>query len=164
MNTQERILIVDDEPDLLRLLKRSLQEDLGCQTETVTSGQEALKLLNKQVFDVALIDMKMPAMSGLELLELLLEEHPWLTVVMMTAHGCIELAVEAIKTGAYDFITKPFDTEAIAFTLQKALERSRLLRENLRLQRDVRNCEPFQDIVGNSARMKRVYELIQTLI
>ena len=161
MNTQERILIVDDEPDLLRLLKRSLQEELGCQIETATSGQEALKLLNKQIFDVVLIDMKMPAMSGLELLELLLEENPWLTVVMMTAHGCIELAVEAIKTGAYDFITKPFDTEAIAFTLQKALERSRLLRENLRLQRDVRNCKPFQDIVGNSARMKRVYELIQ---
>jgi len=161
MNTQERILIVDDEPDLLRLLKRSLQEELGCQIETATSGQEALKLLNKQIFDVVLIDMKMPAMSGLELLELLLEENPWLTVVMMTAHGTIETAVEAMKTGAYDFITKPFDTEAIAFTLQKALERSRLLRENLRLQRDVRNCKPFQDIVGNSARMKRVYELIQ---
>jgi len=161
MTTQETILIVDDEPDLLRLLKRSLQEDLGCQVETATSGPEALKLLKEVVVDVALIDMKMPNMDGLDLLELILEDHPWMTVVMMTAHGCIELAVEAIKSGAYDFITKPFDTEAIAFTLQKALERSKLLRENLRLQRDLIGRQPFHNLVGNSPKMQRVYELIQ---
>ncbi|WP_457571799.1 sigma-54-dependent transcriptional regulator [Desulfovulcanus sp.] len=163
MNSQEKesILIVDDEPDLLRLLKRSLREDLGCHIETATSGPEALKLLNDLAVDVALIDMKMPGMDGLELLELILEEHPWMTVVMMTAHGCIELAVQAIKSGAYDFITKPFDAEAVAFTLQKALERSQLLRENLRLQRDIRGRETFQNLVGNSPKMHRVYELIQ---
>lgn len=160
---RERILIVDDEPDLLRLLKRSLEEDLQCIIETALSGEEALNILSQKSMDVVLIDMKMPGMSGLELLQFILEDHPWMTIVMMTAHGCIELAVEAIKSGAYDFITKPFDTETISFTLQKALERSRLLRENLRLQKDIRTCTSFQDIVGTSPKMKRIYELIQTV-
>ncbi len=158
---KERILIVDDEVDLLRLLKRTLPEDLNCEVFTASSGENALRLLSEQPMDLALVDMKMPGMDGLDLLEHLRREHPWLTVVMMTAHGCIELAVQAIRSGAYDFITKPFDHEALILTLQKALERSRLLRENLRLQKHVKQHQAFQNLVGKSAAMQRLYETIQ---
>jgi DNA-binding NtrC family response regulator len=158
---KERILIVDDEADLLKLLKRTVPEDLNCEVLTASSGENALRLLSEQPMDLALVDMKMPGMDGLDLLEHLRREHPWLTVVMMTAHGCIELAVQAIRGGAYDFITKPFDHEGLILTLEKALERSRLLRENLRLQKHVKQHQAFQNLVGKSAAMQRLYETIQ---
>ncbi len=157
----DRILVVDDEVDLLRLLKRSLVKDLECEVLTASSGEEALMILQKDSVDLALVDMKMPGMDGLALLELIRRDYPWLTVVMMTAHGCIELAVEAMRSGAYDFITKPFDHEALVLTLNKALERSRLLRENLRLQRRLRGETTFQNIVGKSPAMQRVFDAIQ---
>jgi DNA-binding NtrC family response regulator len=158
---KEIILVVDDAPDMLQLLKRSLEPALNCEVKTAHSGEEALRLLEQEPADLALIDMKMPGMDGMELLFQLRRKHPWLTVVMMTAHGCIELAVEAIKSGAYDFITKPFDHDALVLNLGKALERSRLLRENLKLQRHVQLHEAFQNLVGRSAKMQRVYEAIQ---
>lgn len=155
------ILVVDDELDMLQLLKRSLEPDLGCRILTASSGVEALELLSETSLDLALLDIKMPGMDGLELLAQLRQVQPWLTVVMMTAHGCIEIAVQAIKTGAYDFVTKPFDHDALVLTLGKALERSRLLRENLKLQRCAREGEAFQNLVGRSSAMKRVFETIQ---
>ena len=158
---KETILVVDDAPDMLQLLQRSLEPELQCEVKTARSGAEALSLLEQEPADLALIDMKMPGMSGMELLEELRRRHPWLTVVMMTAHGCIELAVEAIKSGAYDFITKPFDHDALVLNLRKALERSRLLRENLNLQRRANLKDAFQNLVGRSAKMQRVYESIQ---
>lgn len=159
--TKETLLIVDDEEDLLQLLKRSLEPDLGCEVKVASSGGEALNVLERVSVDLLLVDMKMPEMNGLELLEQVRAGYPWLTVVMMTAHGCIELAVQAIRMGAYDFITKPFDHETLVLSLNKALERSRLLRENLNLQRHVQMHEAFQNLVGKSARMQRVYEAIQ---
>lgn len=158
---KDTLLVVDDEKDMLRLLKRSLEPDLGCEVRTALSGEEALEILSEETIDLILLDMKMPGMGGLELLELIRREHPWLTVVMMTAHGCIEIAVQAIKMGAYDFITKPFDHEALVWNLGKALERSRLLRENLKLQRNASRQDAFQDLVGKSPKMQRVYETIQ---
>lgn len=157
----ETILVVDDEIDLLHLLKRGLESDLGCLVQTAASGPDALQLLGEGPVDLALIDMKMPGMDGFELLQQLRREQPWLTVVMMTAHGCIELAVQAIRSGAYDFITKPFEHDNLVLTLEKALERSRLLRENLRLQKHVQQRETFQHFIGRSSKMQRVFESIQ---
>ena len=119
---KDAILIVDDEEDLVQLLKRMLESELDCEAHTALSGVEALAILEKNPIDVALIDMRMPGMNGLELLERLREEHPWLTVIMMTAYGCIELAVNAIKAGAYDFISKPFEDEVVTLSIAKALE------------------------------------------
>lgn len=157
----ETLLIVDDEKDMLQLLKRSLEPEMGCHVKTAASGEEALKIIDAETLDLVLLDMKMPGMDGFELLQRIRRKHSWLTVIMMTAHGCIELAVEAIKKGAYDFVTKPFDHEALVLTLNKALERSRLLRENLKLQRHMQCHEAFQELVGRSARMQRIYETIQ---
>jgi len=160
---QARVLIVDDEPDMLHLLKRSLEPDLNCRVDTTPSAQTAIRMLSQTAYDLLLADIKMPVMSGLELLEIVKAEHPELTVVMMTAYGHVEMAVEAMKRGAYDFITKPFEHEALIIRLEKALERSALIRENSRLQRVCSKDAAFENLVGNSPKMQRVYETIQTI-
>jgi len=158
---QRSILIVDDELDLLQLLRRSLGPDLNCRIETASSGKQALEILSHRQFDLVLADIKMPEMDGLELLELIKRRIPYLTVVMMTAYGTVDTAVEAMRNGAYDFVTKPFDHDALIVRLEKALERSRLLQENFRLQMECRDSAAFQNLVGKSASMNRVYETIQ---
>jgi DNA-binding NtrC family response regulator len=155
------ILIVDDEQDLLGLLKRSLEPDLNCRVETAASGEEALKQLSESRFDLVLADIKMPGMDGLELLQIIKRKNPDQTVVMMTAFGEIDTAVGAIRSGAYDFITKPFEHDALVLRLEKALERSVLIEENLRLQQTCGPLSLFQDLVGKSAVMQRLFETIQ---
>jgi DNA-binding NtrC family response regulator len=158
---EKSILIVDDELDMLQLLKRSLGPDLNCRIDTAQSGKEALQLISQTPYDLVLADIKMPEMDGLELLELIKRDHGDLTVVMMTAFGSVETAVEAMRQGAYDFISKPFDHETIIMRLEKALERSSLIRENYRLQMECKNREVFHKLVGNSAIMNRLYETLQ---
>ena len=158
---QKSILIIDDERDLLQLLKRSLEPDMKCRIHTAQSGKEGLRILARESLDLVLADIKMPEMSGLELLERIKRDYPDLTVVMMTAFGGVETAVEAMRNGAYDFITKPFDHETLLVRLEKALERSSLIRENFRLQMECKGQEPFQKLVGNSEIMKRLYETVQ---
>ena len=96
----ETILVVDDEKDMLNLLKRTLEPDLQCDVITAENGQRALEMLDVTNIDLVLADIKMPEMDGVELLERIKETNPWITVVMMTAYGAIELAVESIKAGA----------------------------------------------------------------
>ncbi|MBI5062306.1 MAG: sigma-54-dependent Fis family transcriptional regulator, partial [Desulfatitalea sp.] len=157
------LLIVDDEPDMLQLLKRSLEPDLHCEVRTADSGESALHLLTNTSFDLVLADIKMPGMDGLALLEVIRRNHPGLTVVMMTAYGHIDLAVEAMRAGAYDFITKPFEHDTLVLRLEKALERQRLIQENQRLQRQCNGVEEgsFQRMIGKSPAMQRVFETVQ---
>jgi DNA-binding NtrC family response regulator len=155
------ILIVDDEPDMLQLLSRSLVPDLKCTVETVSSGEDALKLLARKRVDLVLADIKMPGMDGLELLQFVRRDYPMQTVVMMTAYGQIDLAVEAMRGGAYDFITKPFELDALVLRLEKALERSRLISENQRLQSQCRDPFTLERLVGKSPSMQRVFETIR---
>ena len=159
-SSEKSILIVDDEPDMLHLLRRSLEPDLKCRVETASSGKAALELLAQKGFDLVLADIRMPGMDGMELLEVIKRSFPDLTVLMMTAYGSIDTAVEAMKHGAYDFITKPFDHEALLIRLEKALERSHLLKENLRLQKECSKELMFQELVGTSRAMQRVYETV----
>jgi DNA-binding NtrC family response regulator len=158
-----KLLIVDDEEDMRRLLKRSLAEDLACETETASTAYEALSLIDATRFDVVLADIRMPGMDGMEFLERIKQANPELTVLMMTAYGTIDLAVQAIKNGAYDFITKPFEHDKLIHLLDKALERSRLVRENLLLQRRVKEQESFHEMVGVSPRMQKVFETIRPI-
>ncbi|RJP86292.1 MAG: sigma-54-dependent Fis family transcriptional regulator [Desulfobacteraceae bacterium] len=157
---EHKILIVDDELDMLNLLKRTLEPDLNCRVETVSSGKEALRRIGEESFDLVLADIKMPEMDGLELLSLIKKEVPDLTLVMMTGHGSIETAVASMRQGAYDYITKPFDHDALMLRLEKALERSSLLKENIRLLKQSASENEFQDLVGKSAAMQRVFETI----
>jgi DNA-binding NtrC family response regulator len=155
------VLIVDDEPDMLHLLKRSLEPELNCRVETAATGQEGLQLLGHTAIDLVLADIKMPGMNGLELLQQIKQDYPQQTVVMMTAFGQIETAVEAMRSGAYDFITKPFEHDALVLRLDKALERSRLIQENRQLQHRCQEPYIFEKMVGKSPAMQRVFETIQ---
>jgi DNA-binding NtrC family response regulator len=161
--TKARLLIVDDEIDMLRLLKRAIGTELDWEIATAQSGEEALELIEKSPFDLALVDIRMPGMDGIELLERIKVFDPWLTVVMMTAFGVIEVAVESIKKGAYDFLTKPFEQDDLIRLLEKALERSLLLRENLNLRQRIKKEETFQSLVGITPSMQKVYDNIQMI-
>ncbi|MFZ7128711.1 MAG: sigma-54-dependent transcriptional regulator [Desulfobacterales bacterium] len=158
-----QILIVDDEADMLRLLKRVISREMDSDIETAQSAEEALRIFEKKSFDLALLDIRMPGMDGMELLVELKARVPWLTVLMMTAYGAIEVAVEAIKKGAYDFITKPFDHDEIIHHIGNALERGRLIRENLNLKARIREKDTWQGFVGTSPVMSKVYDTIDML-
>ena len=163
MPVKSRLLIVDDELDMLSLLKRSIRGHIDCDIETVSSATAALELFQRESFDIALVDIRMPDMNGIQLLEQLRNQDPWLTVIMMTAYGVIEVAVESIKKGAYDFITKPFEQDELMHLLQKGIERSRLLRENRQLQQRIQKEEMFQNLVGVSPAMQKVYDTIRMI-
>ena len=155
------ILVVDDELDMLQLLQRSLEKDIDCSVEVASSGEMALDQLDRHAVDLLVTDIRMSGMSGLELLQQVKLAYPNLTVVMMTGFGEIEVAVEAMKQGAYDFITKPFDHDALVLRLEKALERTHLVKENLRLQRECRDNSAYGDLVGKSPAMQKVFETLQ---
>jgi DNA-binding NtrC family response regulator len=158
-----KLLIVDDEVDMLRLLKRSLSTDLECEVWTAPNAYQAMTLLEEICFDVVLADIRMPGMDGMELLGRIKEEFPGLTVVLMTAYGTIDLAVQSIKQGAYDFITKPFEHEKLVHLLGKAFERSRLVQENLLLQRRIEQRESLDEMVGVSPSMQKIFDTIRLI-
>jgi len=163
MTRKEGILIVDDEPDMLSLIKRTISAELKWNVMTAGSAKQALKIMRDHPVHLVLLDIKMPEMDGMELLGLMTKMEKSPTVVMMTAYGAIETAVEAIRMGAYDFITKPFDDTRLILTLQKGMEHHFLVNENRDLQRLVRTRDIFQHMVGVSGRMKKVFDSIQTV-
>jgi DNA-binding NtrC family response regulator len=157
------LLIVDDEADLLKGLKRSLCRELDCDVLTAEDGNKALGILGSAPVDLMLTDISMPGMDGMELLKSGLKYDPLLSVIMMTAYGTIEIAVEALKIGAYDFVQKPFDFDHLVRLLRKGLERNRLLRENTRLQQRICERTSLENLVGKSVPMMKVHSQIKTL-
>ena len=153
-----RILAVDDEKDMTRLLQRTLEPEIDCRVSSAFSAKMAISILEQEEFDLVICDIRMPGMDGFELLEYMQSNYPDLTVVMLTAFGNIESAVKAIKKGAYDFIAKPFEQDEIIFKIQKALERSLLLKENRRLLKS--NISAPIDLIGKSEPMQKVFEQI----
>ncbi len=156
-----RVLIVDDQPDFARGLVRLLAPKLpGATLGHALSGEAALEELAARPCAVLVTDLRMPGLSGLELLTRALAAQPRLGVVMLTAHGDIDTAVAALKAGAYDFLTKPVDSEHLARVIAKGLEREALLRENDRLRAVVAACGVDQGLLGQSPAMAQVTEAI----
>ncbi|MEN8210170.1 MAG: sigma-54 dependent transcriptional regulator [Thermodesulfobacteriota bacterium] len=153
------ILAVDDEKDMTRLLQRTLEPEINCSVSAAFSAKMAISILEQEEFDLVICDIRMPGMDGFELLEYMKSHYPDLTVVMLTAFGNIESAVKAIKKGAYDFIPKPFEQNEIIFKIQKALERSLLLKENRRLLKE--NKSGSFDLIGKSEPMQKVFDQIK---
>lgn len=158
----EKILIVDDEEGLRRLLVRVLGKE-GFQAVAVPSGSEALALVAGEDFDLVITDIQMPGMNGLELMRRLKEFDAGLPVIVMTAYGTVENAVEALRIGAYDYLTKPFESDELRLTVAKALERERLLAENRYLHQELQDRYGFSGIVGSSPVMQRVFEMASSV-
>jgi two-component system NtrC family response regulator len=156
----ETILIVDDETNYTVILSAVL-EDEGFETLTANSGPDALGILADSDVDLVLTDMKMPGMDGIELLELVKKEDADLPVIMMTAHGTVEKAVEAMQKGAYSYILKPFDNEQLVLYVNKAVSMFRVVKENRLLRDTVENRYSFSNIIGKSKAMQDVFHIIR---
>ena len=156
----ETILIVDDEKNYPLILS-SVLEDEGFETLTANSGQAAIETLKSSAVDLVLTDMKMPVMDGIQLLEKIKDQDPDLPVIMMTAHGTVEKAVEAMQKGAYNYVLKPFDNERLILFVNKAIAMFRVIKENRRLRHDIESRYSFENIIGKSKKMRDVFEMIR---
>jgi len=156
----ENILIVDDEKNYPTIIGEILQEE-GYTSLTASSGMEALDMLNNEPIDLILTDVKMPGMSGIQLLEKIKEIKPDLPVIIMTAYGSVEKAVEAMHKGAYTFILKPFENQALIAHIAKAISVYRIVQENSLLKDAIRSRYSFDNIIGKSKPMQELYELIK---
>jgi two-component system response regulator PilR (NtrC family) len=158
--TKQKILVVDDEKSMCDFLEIMLQKE-GYEVISTTSGEKALELLDNNLYSMILTDVKMPGADGFAVLRKAKEVSPDTVVIMITAYGSPEGAVTAIKEGAYDYVTKPFRVEEVKLTIKKALERSNLIKENIRLRQAVEERYKFWNLIGKSPKMQRVYELVE---
>jgi DNA-binding NtrC family response regulator len=154
-----RVLVVDDEPTLRRSVVRMLVAS-GMEAIPAEDGSAALALLERERVHVALVDLMMPKMNGLELLQKLRTSHPGVEVIMMTAFGDVEVAVKSVRAGAYDFLEKPFrSNDEVVLTVSKAAERRHLVNHAAMLKRQLEQKETFGELIGNTASMQEVYRL-----
>jgi two-component system response regulator AtoC len=161
----KNVLIVDDEENMRHMLQVMLTK-AGYFAQTAADGIEGLDLIERKDFDFILCDIKMPNMDGMTFLKKSREKRPEKTFIMMSAYGTVDTALEALKTGAYDYISKPFKQDEVLLTLKKAEERERLKEENLRLQNKIKKIEQkysFGNIVARSEAMAQVFDLVQVV-
>ena len=156
---QERILVVDDDEALLRLLSMRLSAN-GFAVTTCATGEEALTLAKREMFDLALTDLRLPDRDGLSVLEELKLIHPDLPVLLLTAHGSIPNAVEAMQKGAFGYLTKPFDDKELQATLEKGLAQQRMSREIQRLKLLVKELYGLENVVARSSKMQALLDQV----
>ncbi len=156
-----KILIVDDEKDMLALLKRIINEDTEYEVTTETSPLQALDRFKNQPFNMVITDLKMPEMDGIQLLGHLKKIGSDVSVVVMTAYGTIETAVEATQKGAYDYITKPFRRERILLTIEKVMEWQTLVKENQALKKAFVEKDDMSDIIGATPVMEEIFKRVR---
>lgn len=152
------ILLIDDDDSLRRVMEFNLTE-AGHQVQATKSGEEGLLLFAKHEFDAVITDITMPGMSGMEVLAKVRGRDAGLPVIVITAYGTIESAVEAMRQGAFDYITKPFNRDELRMTLDRALKLRRLEKENITLRAEVADRYRFDSIIGSSEKMKAVLDL-----
>jgi DNA-binding NtrC family response regulator len=156
-----KILVVDDEAHVREMLKRGLSQLGEFTVEAAQNGVEAVEKIEKDVFDLVLTDLKMPEMDGIELLKTIKGTRPEIMVILMTAYGSIETAIEAIKNGANDYVTKPIDFNDLLIRIAKSQKENLLLRENQLLRMEVKKKFEFNNIIGKSKKMQEVFSLIE---
>ncbi len=155
-----RVLIVDDDRGVCELLEAGLKKK-GFEVAWRTAGREAFDLICAEDFDAVVTDLTMRGMSGLELCAEVVQNRPDVPVIVITAFGSLDTATAAIRAGAYDFITKPFELDALKLTLERALRHRALREEVKRLRRAVEGAHGYEQILGESAAMKRVFDLLE---
>lgn len=157
---KSRILVVDDEESIREFLEIMLKKE-GYEVTCVEDGQVALDTLKKKSFDLVISDMQMPNLTGMELLRHVKDQYPDIVFMMITAFGTTETAVEAMKIGAYDYITKPFKIDEVRINIANALRSQNLEVENRNLKKELTREYNFHNLVGNSEPMHRIFELIR---
>jgi DNA-binding NtrC family response regulator len=155
-----RVLVVDDEPHQRDILEMILSSE-GYEVLAAANVRQALDALARDDFDVVLTDLKMPDMDGIGLLQAIASSRPGLSVVLMTAHGSIDSAVEAMRKGAFDYLTKPLEREPLLIVLRRAAEHSQLLRENRMLQEQLHDRFRIEKIVGSHGSMQEVFRIVR---
>ena len=155
-----RILVVDDEESIREFLDIMLRKE-GYEVTCVEDGKVAQEMLKKKSFDLIISDLQMPNVTGIELLKHTSTTYPDVLFMMITAFGTTESAVEAMKMGAYDYITKPFKIDEVRINIANALRSKNLEVENRTLKKELEREYSFQNLVGNSESMHRVYDLIK---
>ncbi|SPP65265.1 sigma-54-dependent transcriptional regulator [Nitrospira lenta] len=156
---KEQILVVDDDEGLLHLLKMRLSAE-GFAVTSCTTGHEALVEAKKKMFDLAVTDLRLHGEDGLDVTEELLRIHPQLPVIILTAHGSIPNAVEAMQRGAFGYLTKPFDDKELKATIEKALSQQRMSKEIQRLKSLVKELYGLENVVARSPAMQRLFQQI----
>lgn len=157
-----RLLIVDDEEIVRSSLSDWLKED-GYEILAVEDGYKAIEKIKQEDWDLALVDLKMPGMNGIEVLKNVHKIKPKLPVIIITAYATVDNAVMAMKEGAADYIMKPFNSEEISVVISRLVEHQRLIKENIRLRKELAKRFEFQDLVGKSPKMLEVFEMIKTV-
>src|SRR5882757_9997094 len=155
-----RILVVDDEESIREFLEIMLRKE-GYEVTCAEDGQKALETIKKKSIDLVISDLQMPNMTGIELLKNVKDQYPEMLFMMITAFGTTETAVEAMKLGAYDYITKPFKIDEVRINIANALRSKNLEVENRTLKKELEREYSFQNLVGNSDAMHKVYDLIK---
>jgi DNA-binding NtrC family response regulator len=155
-----KILVVDDDPHILATLEMRL-ESLGYEALTASDGKKGMDLCRTEEPDVILLDLRLPVLSGWDFLKEIKQTHPMTEVIILTAEGSIEGAVNAIKEGAYDYLTKPLDSHRMRIVLEKALERGKIYQEIKRLRQQLKRMGAFGGLVGNSQPMQEVFKQIE---
>jgi len=160
MNNKGTILVIDDERSQREILKTILEDD-GYTVHTAGSGKEALRLFKTAIPDLILTDLKIPDIDGISLLDSFKKGSPSSPVIMMTAYGTINSAVEAMKKGAFDYLTKPLERDELLITIERAFEKVNLEKENRRLQQELQERFRIEGIVGSHGSMQEIFKLIR---
>lgn len=158
--TKDKILVADDEKSMREFLDIMLKKE-GYRVTLASNGEEVIKLIEKDIFDLALVDLRMPKQDGLSVLKRIKAVSPETIVIVITAYASADTAIRAMKEGAYDYITKPFKIDEMKLVIQNALEKRRLQEENLILKQVVRDRYQFDNIIGQSPKMLELYELLE---
>lgn len=154
---KSKILIVDDEPSHLKMLEAVLTEE-GFQVQKADDGQTAVQAVEERFYDLILMDVQMSKMDGIEALKRIKEISPGIPVIIMTAYASVNTAVDALKSGAYDYLTKPLDIDELKILVQKALRHQQLEKENIFLREQLKGRFDFSNIIGQSAMMLQLFE------
>ncbi len=163
MRNPSQILVIDDEPNNREALSLLLAS-AGYQVRTAGSGEEALNILQESPFEVVITDLFLPGVSGIEILKRIKEDSPYTNVILVTGHASAESAVEAMKEGAFDYVTKPIDFQKLKILVGKAFEKSLLVAENLYLRQQLRGKYKFDNIIGNSSAMQQVFSRMEKIV
>lgn len=156
--TKGKILVVDDDPSLRRVLQVQLEQD-GYDVAVAASAQQTLSVLQLRHFDLVITDLKMPGMSGLELLKHVRLQYPQTIIIMLTAFGTVDTAVESMKAGAYDYLTKPVHSDEMSLVVHRALEHLRLVEQVRTLRLSLNKKYGFENILGGSDVLLEVLDM-----